>query len=59
MAKHENSRGIPLPRRWLRRSPCAKPRTLIAGQPDDRFTLEVDFHADATHLPIISLKRAA
>ena len=35
------------------------PRTLIAGQPGDRFTLEVDFHGGARHLPISSLKRAA
>ena len=46
-------------RRWPRRSPCAGPRTLIAGQPGDRFTLEVDFHGGAIHLPIVSLKRSA
>ena len=46
-------------KRWPRRSPCAGPRTLVAGQPGDRCTLEVDFHGGARHLPIISLKRAA
>jgi len=30
-------------KRWPRNSPCAGPRTLIAGQPGDRFTLEVNF----------------
>ena len=45
--------------RWPRTSPCAKPITLIAGQPGDRFTLQVDFHDGKEHLPIVSLKRAA
>jgi len=45
--------------RWPRRAPCAGPPTLIAGQPGDRFTLEVDFHGGARHLPVVSLKRAA
>ncbi len=46
-------------RRWPRRSPCAGPRTLIAGQPGDRFTLEVEFFGGARHLPVVSLRRAA
>jgi len=46
-------------KRWPRRSPCAGPRTLIAGRPGDRFKLEVDFHGGARHLPVVSLKRAA
>ncbi|MCP4249287.1 MAG: transposase [bacterium] len=46
-------------KRWPRSSPCAGPRTLIAGQPGDRFTLEVDFHGGARHLPVLSLRRAA
>ena len=46
-------------RRWPRRSPCAGPRTLIAGQPGDRFALQVDFQDGRRHLPIVSLKRAA
>jgi hypothetical protein len=45
--------------RWPRRSPCAGPRTLIAGQPGDRFTLEVDFLGGCPHLPLVGLKRAA
>ncbi len=44
---------------WPRPSPCAKPITLISGQPGDRFTLEVDFQDGRRHLPIVSLKRAA
>jgi putative transposase len=45
--------------RWPRSSPCAKPRTLVAGQPGDRLTLAVDFHMGKRHLPIVSLRRAA
>jgi len=45
--------------RWPRSSPCAKPVTLVAGQPGDRFTLRVDFFDARRHLPIVSLKRAA
>lgn len=46
-------------KRWPRRSPCVGPRTLIAGQPGDRFTFEVAFHGGHRHLPIVSLRRAA
>lgn len=46
-------------KRWPRSAPCAEPRTLVAGQPGDRFTLEVDFLDGRRHLPIVSLKRAA
>jgi transposase InsO family protein len=45
--------------RWPRRSPCARPRTLIAGQPGDRFTLKVELLGGQRHLPVVSLKRAA
>ena len=51
--------GIEPRKRWPRRWPCARPRTLIAGQPGDRFTLEVDLYGGAQHLLIVSLKRAA
>ena len=44
---------------WPRSSPCAKPITIVAGQPGDRFELLVDFHDGRRHLPIVSLKRAA
>ena len=46
-------------RKWPRGSPCAKPQTLVAGQPGDRFTIELDYHRGRKHLPIVSLKRAA
>ena len=46
-------------KRWQRRSPCAKPRTLVAGTPGDRFTLKVNYHAGHSHLSIVSLRRAA
>jgi len=45
--------------RWPRGAQCAVPRTLIAGQPGDRFALQVDFHDGKRYLPIVSLKRAA
>jgi hypothetical protein len=44
---------------WPRRSSCAPPRTLLAGQPGDRFNLEIDHLGHRRHLPIVSLKRAA
>jgi len=44
---------------WPRRSPCAAPCTLVAGQPGDRFELEVGSHDGRRHLPIVSLRRAA
>ena len=45
-------------KRWPRRSPCAGPQALIAGQPGDRFTLKVEFLGGQRQLPIVSLKRA-
>lgn len=45
--------------RWLRSSSCAGPRTLIAGQPGDRFIIQVEFADGKPHLPIVELKRAA
>ena len=44
---------------WPRRSRCSRPQTLIAGQPGDWFTMEVDFINGRRHLPIVLLKRAA
>ena len=46
-------------KQWPRRSQCARPRTLVAGQPGDRFSLEVGYHDGRRHLPILSLRRAA
>ena len=45
--------------RWRRGSPCARPRTLVAGQPGDRFQMRVEFHAGRPHLPTVTLCRAA
>lgn len=44
---------------WPRSSPSAKPGTLVAGHPGDRFTFEFGFQDGKRHLPIVSLKRAA
>ncbi|MDH3380749.1 MAG: integrase core domain-containing protein [Gammaproteobacteria bacterium] len=44
---------------WQRRLPCASPRTLVAGKPGARFTLVVSYHAGRSHLPVVSLQRAA
>jgi len=44
---------------WPRGSHCAKPNTLVAGQPGNRFNLEVGYYYGRRHLPIISLRRAA
>ncbi len=44
---------------WPRRSRCAKPRTLVAGQPGDRFSLEVGYYDGRRHLPVVALRRAA
>ena len=46
-------------KQWPRRSPCAGPNALVAGQPGDQFTLEIEFMNGQRHLPIASLKRAA
>ena len=46
-------------KRWRRNASCAAPRTLIAGQPGDRFEIEVGFHHGRRHLPIVSVRRAA
>ena len=45
--------------RWPRGSPCAKPQTLIAGKPGQRFELVVSFHKQQRHLPVVKLNRAA
>jgi len=45
--------------RWPRRSPCASPQTLIRGQPGALIEIDVRFLDERSHLPIVSLKRAA
>ena len=44
---------------WPRGSPCAKPQALVAGNPGQRFEMNVAFHANRRHLPIITPQRAA
>ena len=44
---------------WPRRASCACPRVLVAGQPGDRFVLQVRRLGRRPHLPVITLQRAA
>jgi transposase InsO family protein len=44
---------------WPRRSPCAVPQVLVAGQPGDHFVLELRQHDGRPHLPTVKLRRAA
>jgi hypothetical protein len=44
---------------WPRSSPCAKPQTLVAGKPGQRFEMVVSFHEKRRHLPVVKLNRAA
>jgi putative transposase len=46
-------------RQWPRPSPCAKPQTLVAGQPGDRFELNIERLKRRNHLPVVTLTRAA
>ena len=46
-------------KQWPRRSRCAKPRTLVAGRPGDRFSLEVHYLEGRRHLPVVTLGLAA
>jgi hypothetical protein len=55
---HRRPRIEPRPR-WPRGSPCAQAQVLVAGQPGDRFALDVRFHGHRRHLPIVNLPRAA
>lgn len=45
--------------RWPRKSKCASPNTLVAGQPGDAFTIDVGCVGGNKHLPIVTLNRAA
>jgi transposase InsO family protein len=45
--------------RWPRGSPCAKPQTLIKGQPGQRLELAVTFQTGRKHQPVVTLKRVA
>jgi transposase InsO family protein len=45
--------------RWPRSSPCARPQTLIKGQPGARVELQVTYHKGRKHLPVVMLLGAA
>ena len=44
---------------WPRGSPCAKPQTLVAGKPGQRFEMIISFHEKRRHLPVVKLQRVA
>ena len=45
--------------RWPRGSPCASPQTLVKGQPGVKLELKVKFVSGRSHLPCVTLCRAA
>lgn len=45
--------------RWPRRSPCAKPQTLVRGSPGAVLQLSVEYRGGGKHLPVVSLRRVA
>jgi hypothetical protein len=45
--------------RWKRNSPRAKPWALVRGSPGAKLSIEVRFHEDRMHLPIVTVRRAA
>jgi transposase InsO family protein len=44
---------------WPRRSPCAKPVTLVKGTPGVRLACAITFQGKRRHLPVVTLRRAA
>jgi Integrase core domain len=44
---------------WPRGSRCALPRVLVAGQPGDKFDLDLEHIDGRAHLPIVKLRHAA
>ncbi len=44
---------------WPHSSPCAKPVTLVKGQPGTKLEMDVQFSGGRRHLPVVSLRRAA
>lgn len=44
---------------WPRSSPCARPVTLVKGQPGGRLEMKIRFQSGRRHLPVVTLKRAA
>ena len=44
---------------WPRSSPCAKPQTLVEGQPGVILEMKVQFAARRRHLPCVKLDRSS
>jgi putative transposase len=58
--KPANRRPRVEPRKhWPRCARCASPQTLVAGQPGDRFAVDVAFSHGQRHLPVVTVRRAA
>ena len=45
--------------RWPRGSPCAAPRVPVKGKSGVQLELQVTYHANRKHLPVVTLNRAA
>ncbi len=45
--------------RWPRGAPCAQPSSLVKGRPGATVHLQVKFHSERKHLPIVKFRRAA
>jgi hypothetical protein len=45
--------------RWLRSAPCAFPQVPVAGHYSTRIRLDVRYHRERKHLPIVALRHAA
>ena len=45
--------------KWPRSSPCAKPVTLVKGQPGVKLKPDIQFSGGRRHLPVVGLERAA
>jgi putative transposase len=55
---NQEARIEPRPR-WPVHAPCAKPRVPVEGKTGAVFQLELAYHAEQKHLPIVTLRRAA
>ena len=44
---------------WPRCSPCARPITLVKGQPGARIELDLEFESGRQYLPVVRVKRSA
>ena len=44
---------------WPRCSPCARPITLVKGQPGARIELDLEFESGRQYLPVVRVKQSA